>query len=175
MKKLTAVIAALALFFTATAADPTPSSEFNSLFNASNSKVVNVADVNRAITGAFSQKFSKATEVSWKENQGLYFAYFKQFDKEYAAAYTEEGELVAISRPVALDALPLAVSDALYTQYKDHNIPGSVTEIVMDGETNYYLTVEDKTSYKQLKCTPAGEISVVKKIKKKVLVGRVEV
>jgi hypothetical protein len=175
MKKLTAAIAALALFFTATASDPTPESEFNSLFNTSNSKIVSIDNVNKSITSAFSQKFGKATAVNWKENQGLYFAYFKQFDKDFAAAYNDQGELIAISRTVALDALPLAVSDALYTQFVDHNIPNTVTEIVMEGETSYYLTVENKTAHKQLKCTPSGEITVVKKLKKKVLVGRVEV
>jgi hypothetical protein len=175
MKKLTAVIAALALFFTAVASDPTPTNEFNSLFNNSNATSVKAENLSKAVTSAFSQKFSKATSVNWKENQGIFFAYFKQFDKEYAAAYSSEGEFIAISRSVSLDALPLAVSEALYSHYTDHNIPVNVTEIVMQGETNYYLTVDNKTSYKQLKCSPSGEISVEKKIKKKVLVGRVEV
>jgi len=175
MKKLTAIVAALALFFTATAADPTPNNEFNSLFNLSNSKVVNADNVNKAITSAFSQKFTKATSVSWKENQGLYFAYFKQYETEYAAAYNDEGNMIALSRSLATDALPLALHEALYSDYKDHNIPTTVTEIVMDGETAYYLTVEDKSAHKQLKCTPSGSISVIKKLKKKVLVGRVEV
>ena len=175
MKKLTAFVAALALFISATAADPSPNSEFNSLFNASTAKVVSAEKVGKAIINAFSQKFTKATAVNWRENQGIFFAYFKQYESDYAAAYNTEGEMIALSRPVALDALPLAVSESLYSQFKDHNIPGTVMEIVMEGETSYYLTVENKTAYKQLKCTPSGEISVTKKIKKKVLVGRVEV
>ncbi|MFT3979103.1 MAG: hypothetical protein QM687_01445 [Ferruginibacter sp.] len=175
MKKLTAMFAALALFFTATAFDPSPSTGFNSPFNLNNSKAVSAENVNKNIRNAFSEKFINATDVSWKENQGVYFAQFKQEGKEFTAAYSPEADFVAICRRVSLEDLPLKVSEALYKKYAEHNITAEATEIVMEGETGYYLTVENKDSFKLLKCDASGNISVLQKTKKKVLVGRVEV
>ena len=49
----------------------------------------------------------------------------------------------------------------------------SVTEIDMEGETAYYVTVENKKSSRLLKFLPGGSVEVVKKIKKKALTGTV--
>src|SRR6218665_3970867 len=175
MKKLTALIAALALFFSATAFDPSPAKAFSDLFNLRNSKTVNAYNVSKIVRTAFTEKFANASEVNWKETEGLYFAQFNQLDKSFVAAFSSDGEFLACARKVSIDALPMKVSEALYSQYAQHSISGEATEIVMDGETGYYLTAEGKKSIKILKCDASGNISVGKKIKKKVLVGRVEV
>lgn len=175
MKKLTAMIAALALFFSATAFDPAPANEFSTLFNLHNSKTVKADNVSKNVRNAFAGKFGNATNVNWKETQGLYFAQFNQLDKEFVAAFSSDGEFVALSRRVSIDELPMKVSEALYSQYAEHSITSEATEIMMDGETGYYLTAENKNSIKLLKCDTSGNISVLKKTKKKVLVGRVEV
>lgn len=172
MKKLTAVIAAVALYFSA-AASPNPENEFTSDFSVSNSKSVKTENVSRAITSAFSEKFKEATELRWRENQGFYFGYFKQNGQEFAAAYNDKGDLVAESRQIKFKELPLEVSNSVLQAYKDWTMPAEVTEIVLEGEKTYYLTVEDKTSFKNLKCYPTGEIEVMSRGKKKVLVGSV--
>lgn len=175
MKKLSIIVAALVLFFSAGASTPTPGEDevFSSLFNSSRATSVTAEKLTNAVNKAFTQKFGKAQNVNWKKFESLYFAKFELNKKEFNAAYSEEGEMIAISRNVLIDQLPLAVTESLNEYYQEYKLPGNVTEIVMQGDTNYYLMVEGKTRYLQLKCSPDGNISIDKRIKKKVLVGSV--
>lgn len=173
MKKLTAVITAVALYFSA-AASPNPENELNASFSVSNSKSVKAENVSSVITAAFHEKFKGATELSWRENQGFYFGYFKHNEQQAGAAYNDEGILLAESRQIKVKDLPLEVSKSLLEMYKDWIIPEEATEITIDGESSYYLTVENKKGYRQLKCYKNGEIEVLNRIKKKVLVGSVK-
>lgn len=175
MKKVTTIITALALFFSASAFSPVPNGEdeFASLFNNSNAKSVKAENLSKNVSNAFNEKYAKAENVNWNQNESLYFAKFDLNNKSFTVAYSEDGELVAISRIIPLDQTPLVVSEKLNEQYPDYNLPPNVSEIVMQGSTSYYLIAEGKKHNLQLKCNPDGSISVDKKIKKKVLVGSV--
>ena len=173
MKKLTAAIAALALYCSASAFGPTPENANEAIFNPINSKSVNVAKVSKTITSAFQEKFANATEISWRENQGIYFGYFNQGDKAQVAAYTMEGELFAMSEQVKFNDLPAAVKESLKTRFDDCTFSDVTTMIVMQGEQAYYLNAENKSSVRLLKVSPEGNIQVISKTKKKVLVGTV--
>ena len=175
MKKLTTVIAAMALFFIASAFTPDPDSNevIASLFNTKNAKAVKAEKLSTNVTKAFDQKYAKAENVNWKQNESLYFADFELNKKPFTVAYTENGDLFAICRRIQFDQLPIVVTDLLADEYADYKLPTNVTEIVMEGSTSYYLIAEGKSNYLQLKCSPDGNISIDKKIKKKVLVGSV--
>jgi hypothetical protein len=175
MKKITTVIAALALFFSAGAFSPNPGGDevFPVLFNVKNAKAVTAENVSKTVSKAFNQKFANAKMVNWNEYENFYFAEFVLNEKTLKVAYSDLGELIAISRALPTELLPLAVTEALNENYKEYKIPANVTEIVMQGATSYYLTVEGKTRYLLLNCSPDGTISVEKKIKKKILVGSV--
>lgn len=174
MKKLTAAVAALALFFSASAFGPEPTNDVTALLkNASDAKVVKSEKVGKVITSSFKEQFSKATDVQWKENQGLYFGYFNECGKQTTVAYTYEGELFAVARQVKMDELPEAVSQKLKDKYSDCIIAGNAVSIEMQGENSYYFSVENKNSTKLIKILPEGQDEVLNKTKKKVLVGTV--
>ncbi len=174
MKKLTTIVAAIALFFSASAFTPdTGKTDLNSLFKVANLKTVAAANVNNSVTKAFNEKYAKAENVNWSEAGDFYFASFDLETGSFSAAYNSEGEFIAVSRKMDLNKIPIAAEEAIREQYKDYIIPAQVTEIVLMGETNYYFTVEGKNAYIQLKCSPDGNISFQKKLKKKVLVGKV--
>ena len=175
MKKLTTVVAALVLFLSATAFTPDPGkSPLSSLFKVANVKTVSVAEVNRSVTSAFNKKYANAENVNWSEAEGFFFASFELNEGGYAVAYEETGLLLAVSRQVEMTQLPMAAEEAIKERYATgYTIPGAVTEIVFQGETNYYFTIESKTAYQQVKCSPDGNITLGKRIKKKVLVGKV--
>lgn len=173
MKKLTAAVAALALFFSASAFGPGPSDDVTALLNPSDAKIVKSEKVGRLITSAFKDQFENASEVSWKENQGLYFGYFKQQEQQVTVAYTDDGELFATARQVKLSDLPEAVAQTLKEKYSDCTITDNVSEVTLQGETGYYVSVENKQSSRLVKILPEGQDEVVKKLKKKVLVGSV--
>ncbi len=175
MKKLSISIVALALFFSTSAFHPTPGDDTSSteFFNVSNARTVRAENVAEAVSKAFSAKFTNAKDVTWKENSGFFFVEFQVKDKALKAAYLEDGEMVAMSRTVSIDLLPMAVTEALSDRYANYVMPLTVTEIVMNGATNYYMIVQGKTRNLQLKCSPDGNITIDKKFKKKILVGSV--
>ncbi len=173
MKKLTAAVAALALFFSASAFGPGPSDDVTALLSPSAAKIVKSEKVGRVITSAFKDQFANASEVSWKENQGLYFGYFKQEGQDITVAYTHDGELFAVARQLKLADLPEAVLATLKEKYSDCSITDNVSEVTLQGETGYYVTVENKYSSRLVKFVSEGQDEVVKKTKKKVLVGSV--
>lgn len=175
MKKLSISIVALGLFLCTSAFQPHAGDDTSSrdFLNASTAKTVKSENVSSVVSKAFSSKFANAKDVSWKETSGFYFVDFNMSDKALKAAYSVEGDMVAVSRKLSFDLLPLAVTETLSERYSDYIMPLSVTEIVMQGATNYYLIVQGKTRNLQLKCSPDGNITVDKRIKKKVLVGSV--
>ncbi len=175
MKKLSISVLALGLFFTTSAFNPLPGDDTSSrgFFNVSNAKSVKADKVATAATKAFDAKFATAQGVTWKEASGVFFVDFKVSNKALQAAYSDKGEMIAMSRFISVDALPLAVTETLNERFSGYVLPINVTEIVMDGSTSYYMVVQGKTKNLQLKCTSDGNIAIEKKFKKKVLVGRV--
>ncbi len=175
MKKLTTIAASLALFFSAGAFSPSTNGDdpFPLFFNNSSAKSVKAENVTRKVSLAFQSEFAKAENVNWSQLEDFYFVAFELNEKRFDAAFSEEGEFIAISRKIPIEQLPLAVTTALEKNYPDYKLTPTVTEIVMQGYTNYYLMAEGKTRYLGLKCSVDGGISIDKKIKKKILVGSV--
>ncbi len=156
MKKLTTILAAVAMFISMSA------------FADSGE------NVNDAVKTAFEKKFSGAKNVTWQKTDEFYFAHFELNKDDIAAAYNEEGLLVGTSHIISRDQLPDAVTKSLKENYGDYQISLSVTEINLDGEISYYLTADSKTNTLRLKCSADGsDIGIEKRTKKKVLVGRV--
>lgn len=173
MKKLTAAIAALALYFSASAFGPEPTNDVTNLMKPTDAKAVSAAKVGRQITSAFKKNYSQATELSWKEKEGLYFAYFKHQGEDLMVAYTPDAELFAVARQIKLADLPGAVSQKIAEKYSDCVLSSQATEIEMDGYKGIYLTVDNKTSTRVVKFYQDGEDEVIQKTKKKLLVGSV--
>lgn len=173
MKKLTAAIAALALFLSASASGPEPVNELNALLNPSAAKVIKSEKVGKWISSAFNAQFENATELRWKENDGLYFGYFKQLDRDQMVAYTYNGELFAVVRQLELKELPTAIQEKLSGKYKNCSVNGNISEVVIQGDISYYVSAEDKKSTRVIKFLSDGQDEVIQKTKKKMLVGTV--
>jgi hypothetical protein len=148
MKKLTIIVTAIAMFFSTVA--------FAKGFDP----------VSREVQTAFLKKFSSAENVTWKKSGALYFAEFQMKQNSFLAAYNDNAELVAISRTIPFDQVPLQLSQMLADNYSDYSVSNSVTEIVLEGVTSYYLSIENKTRILNLKATANGDIEVLSKIKK---------
>ncbi|RYY71013.1 MAG: hypothetical protein EOO13_04600 [Chitinophagaceae bacterium] len=173
MKKLTAAMAALALYFSASAFGPEPGNDLNALLNPSSAKTGKTVRVGKFISSAFNDQFANATTVSWRESQGLYLGYFKQKEEDYMVAYTPEGSLFAIARQLNLADLPEAISKTIAEKYSDCSLSPLASEVTIEGVKGYYLTVENKTSTRLIKFYEEGQDELVKRTKKKVLVGSV--
>jgi hypothetical protein len=122
--------------------------------------------VSAIVKNAFQQNFNTAQSVRWELTDDFYFAYFKLNGNDVSVAYNEKGELVATSRVIAADQLPLSVTVEISKKYGGYNAAGRATEITYDGQTSYYIVVENNKQSLKLKCLPNGDISVDSKSKK---------
>ncbi|HMJ48016.1 MAG TPA: hypothetical protein VK498_11850 [Ferruginibacter sp.] len=123
-------------------------------------------EISEAIKTAFAKSFSSAKNVNWKKTNDLYFANFQVERSKLFAAFNESGDLVAVSRTIDISQVPLALARAIQKDYADYYLSGSVTEMVLEGNTSYYFNAESKTRSLELKGNANGEISVEKKTKK---------
>lgn len=175
MKKVTAICAALMLVIGVSASNnlPGPGTELSAFFNAANAKALDVKDVDKVVTATFREKFSEAKQVKWSKLQDFYFARFKMNGNSYITAFADDGSYVAISRLIPLSQVPIAASQAITKRYSNMELPDNVTEICLEGDTNYYFKVDNGKHILMLRCTPNGNVTVFSKTKKKKLVGSV--
>ncbi len=149
MKKLQTVFAATLLLF-ATSAFATSGPE----------------KVSPKVKAEFEKCFTRALNVSWEKSNNIYFANFELDAKEVSAAYDETGELLGVSRIITTAQLPLNISLAITNKYEGYTVAKTATEITFEGQTCYYVGVENNKQALKLKCAATGEVSVDKKNKK---------
>lgn len=121
---------------------------------------------NQGSKRSFEKKFNGARGVSWKESNDLFFASFELNQRKLTAAYNADGELLGLSRNISISEVPLTVSESLKRNFGDYQILESVTEVLYDGQTSYYINAENATRSLQLKCYADGEIAITKRVKK---------
>jgi len=149
MKKLRTVFAAAALLL-ATSAFATSGPE----------------KISPVVKAAFEKNFTGAQNVNWKKNQDLYFVHFELNSKEVTVAYNENGELLGTSRVLDAAQLPLSIGLAIGEKYADYALAKEATELTYDGQTSYYVTVENGKQILKLQCSGNGDVSVSSKTKK---------
>ncbi|MEO7444984.1 MAG: hypothetical protein ABIT96_08015 [Ferruginibacter sp.] len=148
MKKLTTILAACLLIAmgSAFAANPEPGKD--------------------ALRISLNKNFTNASDITWKEKDGIYFAYFIKDNKDRMAAFDENANLIAESRDIKATDMPLAVSRSLEKQFSSYSINSPVSEIPMQGSTSYCFILENSKASLLVKCASNGSVEVVKKTKK---------
>lgn len=149
MKKLQTVFAAVSLLLTTSAF-----------------AVNGPEKVSPTVKIAFEKSFTGASNVSWEKNEEFYFAHFKLEARDMDAAYNENGELLGISRTIAIGELPLSISRAIADKYPGYTTANTVTEISYEGQTKYYVNISNSKQVLKLKCNSNGEIEIEGKVKK---------
>jgi len=114
----------------------------------------------------FEKNFTGAVNVRWDKSDDFYFASFMLNSKEVSAAYSENGELLGISRVIATSDLPLSVLLAINCKYENYTIAKTATELTYDGQTSYAFFAENSKQILRLKCNSSGYITVDSKTKK---------
>jgi hypothetical protein len=122
--------------------------------------------VSPKVKAEFERSFTRALNVNWEKSNDIYFANFELDAKEVSAAYNETGELLGISRIIATTQLPLNISMAVANKYAGYAVAKTATEMTYEGQTSYYVTVENDKQVVKLKCSATGEICVDRKNKK---------
>lgn len=122
--------------------------------------------VSPKVKAVFEKNFTEAANVSWEKSEDYYFASFTLNSKRVSVAYNENGDLLGVSRVIATSQLPITVSLAVSNKYEGYAIAKNATELTYEGQTNYYITVENSKQVLRLKCSSSGDIEVDNKTKK---------
>ncbi len=149
MKKLQTILAAVTLLLATTA--------------FANKGLEKVSPI---VKNAFEQQFAGIKQVVWEKTEDVYFAYFKMDEKDVAVAYNEDGCMLGTSRVIAAAQLPLSVLLAIGSKYENYAVAKSATEITYDGQTSYYINIENEKQTLKLKCQSNGDLSLSSKTKK---------
>lgn len=98
--------------------------------------------VSPAVLHSFQTTFTSAREVNWNVTSDLYKAAFT-FNGQYITAfYNYDGHLVAVTRNIASNQLPIQLQTALKCTYSNYWI-SDLFEVSNDDGTSYYITVEN--------------------------------
>lgn len=123
-------------------------------------------NVSPKVKAAFENDFSKASQVNWEKTSDFYFASFMLNGVRVDAAYDESGELVGTSRHISADQVPLSISLAISEKYAGYQVAKTALELNFEGQTRYYIAVENEKLSVKLKCLSNGDLEVESKTKK---------
>jgi hypothetical protein len=91
---------------------------------------------------SLKKEFPSATDISLQANADFEMASFKLNGTVMFAYFTREGELKAVIRNILSDELPLLLYNDLKSNYQQFWI-SSLYEAVNDGESHYFMILED--------------------------------
>lgn len=122
-------------------------------------------NVNKKVATAFEKKFVKATEVNWLQVDEYYKAW-SQLNGQYLTAYfSEEGEVMGVARHLLSTELPINLQAALKNKHSAFWV-SDLFEFAINGDSKYYITIEDANRQIILKSVVTDDWSVIKKINK---------
>lgn len=98
--------------------------------------------VNKKVLDAFHSAFATASEVSWTTGDNYAKATFSYNGKYVFAYYSNEGELLALTRYISPADLPLTLQNNLKKNYEGYWVSDLFEASKNDG-TSYYATLEN--------------------------------
>ena len=121
-------------------------------------------NIDPKIISAFEKEFSFAKNVKWELKQELAQVSFIFNEQAVTAWYNSDAVLVTIARNLLYGQLPISVIKVLDKNYPDAALFG-IMEIIHNNEVQYQVTAETKRKTLLLKVTPAGNITIKKRIR----------
>jgi len=136
-----------------------------SLILGSASFANNDESINERASQSFKKEFAQAKDVSWQKTGDMIRATFTLNERVLFAYYNQAGDLMAITRNITTDQLPIALQTSLRKNYTEYWV-SDLFEMVSGGQTSYYITVENADHKVVLKSEDFGSWSTYRKEKK---------
>ena len=136
-----------------------------SLILGSASFANNDESINERASQSFKKEFAQAKDVSWQKSGDMFRATFTLNERVLFAYYNQSGDLMAITRNITTDQLPIALQTSLRKNYTEYWV-SDLFEMVSGGQTSYYITVENADHKVVLKSEDFGSWSTYRKEKK---------
>ncbi len=121
-------------------------------------------NVNQKVLDAFKTEFSTAKEVEWSVGSNYYKATFNYNGKYVFAYYSENGDLLGLTRYLSPVDLPIALQNNLQKSYEGFWVSDLFEASKNDG-TIYYITLENADAKVILKSS-GNSWDIYDKIKK---------
>ena len=129
------------------------------------SAFANEETVNQQVLNAFKKEFVDAKDVNWQNSKEYIKATFSLNDQVMFAYYSQEGELLAVSRNISSEKLPISLLTTLKKNYGGYWIT-NLFEMVVGGSGTYYITLENADMEMILKSDEFGGWELYKKSRK---------
>ena len=120
---------------------------------------------NQLALASFRMDFTGAQNVSWSRVNGLDKVGFSYNGQVLFAYYQPDGQLVAASRNLLSDQLPIKLQISLRKDFPAYWIT-ELFEMSVEGETSYFISLQDVTKTVILKSNVFMEWELQKKVKK---------
>jgi hypothetical protein len=121
--------------------------------------------INEKLLQSFKQTFPDAQQVKWMEQEDKYTVNFKENGILTKIDYDKDGNFISSLRYYTEKNLPINILVKLQKKYADKKVFG-VTEMTTDAVVDYYIKLEDATSWITVKSNADGNMQVVEKYKK---------
>jgi hypothetical protein len=118
-----------------------------------------------SVTRSFNRDFHTATDVQWQHSEVYDKVNFLLDNRFMNAYYTHEGELIAVTRNIVSEQLPLKLLLELKKNYADLWI-SELFEVVNGADDDYYISLENADEKLILKARANKNWKPYKKIAK---------
>lgn len=123
--------------------------------------------ISKSAKTSFSHDFSSATNIQWEKKARFVKATFSLDNQIMFAFYDPTGVLVAVSKNITTQNLPVRLQVDLKNNYNKYWI-SDLFENASNDETDYYITLENADKKLILKSTDSNSWFVYKTISKDV-------
>jgi hypothetical protein len=123
--------------------------------------------ISKSTKTSFSRDFSSATNIQWEKKARFVKATFSLDNQVMFAFYDPSGFLVAVSKNITSENLPVRLQVDLKNTYSNYWI-SDLFENASNDETDYYITLENADKKLILKSTDSNRWFVYKTISKEV-------
>lgn len=125
----------------------------------------NTTGVSDQVIASFQKDFASAQEVNWETGRDYSKATFKLNGQVLFAYYSNNAELVAVTRNILSSQLPLSLMTDLKKGYGKYWIT-DLFEMASNNETSYYVSMENADYRLVLKSVGTNRWEVYRKEKK---------
>ena len=127
----------------------------------------NEETINQRAVSAFRKDFTNAQDVKWENNKDFVKATFRMNDQVMFAYYSQTGDLMAVSRNILSNQLPINLLANIKKSYGTYWI-SDLFEVSSATDASYYVTLQSAEHTLVLKSTGISGWEVYKKEKKNI-------
>ncbi|MCW3106328.1 MAG: hypothetical protein JWQ09_834 [Segetibacter sp.] len=123
------------------------------------------SNISYFVLNSFRHDFKDVTNVAWTSKTDFAKATFIQNNRKMEVYYNPNGDLIAISKNIQLDELPVNAKRAFAKRYEGYTVKEAIQ---FDGtdEQGYYLSAENEQESVIIKIDQNEQLSLFRKSKK---------